>query len=935
MLSKSWEGARWWKCDFHTHTPASDDYGKGPDQESLKDRSPREWLLDYMRAGIDCVAVTDHNSGAWIDQLKSDLDELRNEQPEGYRDLYLFPGMEISVQGGVHLLALLAIEATTSGIDNLRGAVGLRGAPGTSGNVTTKSFVDVVNEIIRAGGIAIPAHVDGRSGLFTQGVGGDTLKQALSCSGVFAMETMASDYSPPQSYHDKKIRWTNILGSDSHHPLGRAGQRFPGSHFTWVKMGVPNLDGLRLALRDGRLSVRRSDDCPVDPNQHASSVIDSIEVSGAKYIGRREPFIAKLNPWLNAIIGGRGTGKSTLVECLRIALRRDDELPDDLKADFEKYAAVQETRDDTGLLTKEAAICVVYRKDESTYRIQWSPTGDLVAIEEFKNREWSRAQGEIRQRFPIRMFSQKQIFQLAKTPGALLTIVDDAQEVDRRSWDERWRKEENNYLSSRLKTRKIENEILEEPRLRGELDDVMRKLAVLEQSGQGDVLRTFQWRCRQKRTIEAWEKTWDGVGDRLRGLGADILPDILDDTQMDTTSRTDPPFLVQAVIATDRLKVIRKQLDEIAEEADRILSDWRTDLSKSAWKQAYDAAVVAYRSQRAKLEAEGVGGPSTYGELVQRRQIIERRLELVENRKREALTLKARQRASLEKLLELRRQLTDARRSFLDCILSENRYIRIRVIPYGERETAETKFRNLLHRTDRSFEKDIGAPGGEGLLGRIYSGGSGLLGRINQSTQDAKNIEGALNEVKQLLRSVAEGFNYSGMFADQRFAAHLRRLPPETFDRADVWFPEDSLDVQYSPTGDGRNFQSIKDGSPGQKTAALLAFLLSYGDEPLILDQPEDDLDNQLIHDLIVKQVRDIKQNRQVIVVTHNPNIVVNGDAELVLALSARGGATQIECKGSLQLKDVRETVCAIMEGGRDAFEERFRRIVGEEFGVR
>ncbi len=935
MLSKRWEGARWWKCDLHAHTPASDDYGKGPDQESLKNRSPREWLLDYMRAGIDCVAVTDHNSGAWINHLKSDLDELGHEQPEGHRDLYLFPGIEISVHGGVHLLALLAIEATTSDIDNLRGAVGLRGAPGISGDVTTKSFVDVVNEIIRAGGIAIPAHVDGRSGLFTQGVGGDTLKQALSCSGVFAMETMASDYSPPQSYHDKKIRWTNILGSDSHHPLGRAGQRFPGSHFTWVKMGVPNLDGLRLALRDGSLSVRRSDDCPGNPNQHASSMIDSIEVSAAKYIGRKEPFIAKLNPWLNAIIGGRGTGKSTLVECLRIALRRNDELPDDLKADFEKYAAVQETRDDTGLLTKEAAIRVVYRKDESTYRIQWSPTGGLAAIEEYKNKEWSQAQGEIRQRFPIRMFSQKQIFQLAKTPGALLTIVDDAREVDRRSWDQRWRKEETNYLSSRLKTRKIENEILEEPRLRGELDDVMRKLAVSEQSGQGGVLRTFQRRCRQKRAIEAWEKTWDGVGDRLRGLGANILPDVLDDAHMDTASQTDPPLLAQAVIATDRLEVIRKQLDEIAAEADRILSDWRMDLSESAWKQAYDAAAAAYNAQREKLEAEGVGDPSTYGELVQRRQMIEQRLELIENRKREVLTLKARQTASLGRLLDLRRELTDARRSFLSRILSDNRYVRIRVIPYGGHETAEADFRDLLQRTDRSFERDIGAPGGEGLLGRIYPEVGGLLGRINQSTQDGRNIEGELNEVKKLLRSVAEGSNASGMVADQRFAVHLRRLPPEAFDRADVWFPEDSLDVQYSPTGDSRNFRSIKDGSPGQMTAALLAFLLSYGDEPLILDQPEDDLDNQLIHELIVKQVRDIKQNRQIIVVTHNPNIVVNGDAELVLALSARGGATRIECKGSLQQQRVRETVCAIMEGGRDAFEERFRRIAGEEFGVR
>ena len=61
--------------------------------------------------------------------------------------------------------------------------------------------------------------------------------------------------------------------------------------------------------------------------------------------------------------------------------------------------------------------------------------------------------------------------------------------------------------------------------------------------------------------------------------------------------------------------------------------------------------------------------------------------------------------------------------------------------------------------------------------------------------------------------------------------------------------------------------------------------------------------------------------------ITHNANIVVNGDAELVVALAARGGQTQIEAQGSLQEKGVRDTICNIMEGGREAFERRYRRI--------
>lgn len=78
MTEWNWNGSRWWKFDFHTHTPKSDDYGKGPQQAQIKQRTPKEWLLDYMRAGIDCVAIMDHNSGAWIDKLRNALGDLED-----------------------------------------------------------------------------------------------------------------------------------------------------------------------------------------------------------------------------------------------------------------------------------------------------------------------------------------------------------------------------------------------------------------------------------------------------------------------------------------------------------------------------------------------------------------------------------------------------------------------------------------------------------------------------------------------------------------------------------------------------------------------------------------------------------------------------------------------------------------------------------------
>ncbi len=918
MTERKWNGARWWKFDFHTHTPASDDYGKGSKHAALRRRSPGEWLLDFMRAGIDCVAVTDHNTGEWVDLVKEALGQLQSEKPEGFRPLHVFPGMEISVNNGIHLLAIFDPSKTTADLEALRGAVGYSGTRGRSDDVTSKSFIEVASEVASAGGIPIPAHVDDYKGLFKVSLG-TTLTQVLKCKDIFAMELVDLDSPKPASYTDGKVNWTEVLGSDSHHPRGEAGQRHPGSHFTWVKMGSPNIEGLRLALLDGRLSVQRSDQGGADPNEHADSVIEGIEVTDARYFGREHPFEQTFNPWLNAVIGGRGTGKSTLVEFLRLALRRDDEWPEDLRPELEKYHGIYANREDEGLLTKDAAIRVVYRKDGSRFRIQWNGRGDLVPIEhEDGDGRWQRTEGDVRQRFPVRIYSQKQIFQLARTPLALLKVVDETPAVDRHSWSEKWQTEENRFLSLRAKTREIKVGLAEEPRLRGELDDVKRKLAIFEQAGHAETLKSFQKGRRQQRDVESWEEGWIDAGEKLRRAVAEIVPDLPDGTSFDADSVADNELMDHAAKTRGRLDEIRKKVEALASQADEIVTEWRKGKDGSSWKRSVDAAAQNYHALQEKLSREGAGDPAAYGELVQRRQTIEQRLMELDERRKQIVTLEDQAKTQLQRLLEIRQELTRSRSGFLDEVLWENPYVRIRVLPYGARETVEGEIRGLLRREDGGFDKDIGTPDGEGLLGRLYVDGDG-----------AEDMERNLAEVKEKIRRIASTPDHAALaagIADKRFTTHVGKLPPEALDRLDLWFPEDSLEVRYSATGDGRSFRSIQEGSPGQKTAALLAFLLSYGKEPLILDQPEDDLDNHLIYGLIVNQLREVKRHRQVIVVTHNANIVVNGDAELVTALESLG-ETRKECEGSLQERQVRETICAVMEGGRKALDDRYRRI--------
>ena len=916
MKEWKWEGSRWWKFDFHTHTPASRDYGKGPDQTILKQRTPREWLLDYMRAGIDCVAITDHNSGEWIDRVKDALVQLECECPEEFRPIYVFPGVEISVNGGIHLLAIFGRDKKTSDIDSLLGKVEFEGEKGSSSEVTRHSLIEVIDEVVSVGAIAIPAHVDKEKGLF-KAMAGPTLEQILECNNIFAAELVDLAYDKPRTYVDKKTNWTEVLGSDSHHPSGNSQEKYSGSHFTWVKMGAPSIDGLRLALLDGSLSVIRSDEARDNPNEHAKMILESIEVSQARYLGRAESFRMGFNPWLNSIIGGRGTGKSTLVEFLRIALRRTDELPEDLREEFGKYEKVYSDRKESGLLTAETTIKTIYRKDDSRFRIQWYPSGNLESIEEeIEEGQWKRTEGDVRQRFPVRIYSQKQIFDLAKKPLALLSIVDDAPRVDRRSWNEKWKLAESKFLALRAKSRELESGFSEESRLRGELEDVKRTQEIFEQAGYADVLRNFQKLSRQGRTIETWEESWIDVAERLQQVADEMVPDPLEDETFNLELQADAELQDHVATVRESLGGLSKEARSLASQASKILALWKKNRDESSWKQGAVSAEQEYQKLKEELAREGETDPAGYGELVQRRQLIERRLERLGESKKQIKELGKQIDKQLQKMIETRRELTEARRDFLNEVLNENQYVRIKVVPYGATDIVEAEFRQFLQKEGSSFEKDIGSPNGEGLLGNLYT----------EDNSCGEAIEKKLAELKGNIRDLASG---KGNFQvkDSRFSTHVSNLNPEAIDRIDAWFPEDSLDVQYNATGEGEKFLSIKEGSPGQRTAALLAFLLSYGNEPLILDQPEDDLDNLLIYDLIVTQLRNMKRSRQIIVVTHNANIVVNGDSELVVALAPNHGETKKDCNGSLQEKKVRETICTIMEGGSKAFEDRYRRI--------
>lgn len=909
----SWVGSRWWSFDFHCHTPASDDYGKGPDQAVLKETLPRDWLLQYMRAGIDCVAVTDHNSGEWIDILKQALVDLRNEDNPDFRPLYIFPGVEVMVSGNIHVLAIFPMDKSTSDIDSFIGAVGYSGTKGRNDGCSVRSIVEVVDIVTQFGGIAIPAHVDDWKNGLLKACSGTTLDQVLNHTGILAIEIVDLTCSKPQLYIDKKTNWSEVLGSDSHYPTGTRGQRFPGSHFTWVKMSEPSFDGLRLALIDGSLSLRRSDQLPEDPNEHGPLYIEEITVSNAKYVGRVRPFNCRFNPWLNAIIGGRGSGKSTILESLRNVLKREDEIPESLKSELAKYRTTSVSRQDEWLLLGSTVMSVVYRKDGGRFRITWENADNSYKIEqETAPSQWRVTEGDITQRFPVRIYSQKQIFDIAKHPQALLKVIDDAPEVDYRNWELRHDELVKRYFSIQARSREIRAGLQEESYVKGQLSDVKRKLEVFESAGHANTLKEYQLRQNQSRAIEIWENSWADSAEKVRAFAAGILPEEID-TESFLEETVENRGLLQSVgeIRSSFMQ-LQSRIQEIANEIDDLQNLWHGSKTRVAVLCEIARASEEYELLIKPPSEVGATDPSDYGKLVKYRQDLEEQLKTFEDKQRTLEVCQLEAEKCLREIAEHRVQITKHRDQFLKKTLAENPHVRIEVIPYGNTETIEDELRSLINR-ENGFDRDIGSVyGEEGLLSIFTKDHSQALGQITELKSALLGIRG--NEPERIEST-----------KDKRFVSHIQSLPPDTIDRIQCWFPEDSLEVQYSLKGD--DFRPVAQGSPGQKTAALLAFILSYGDEPLILDQPEDDLDNHLIYELIVTQLREIKERRQVLVVTHNANIVVNGDAENIIALDVRSGQTQIAAQGGLQELSIRDEICKVMEGGKEAFEQRYRRI--------
>ena len=886
MSSWTFSGARWWRFDFHTHTPASRDFLEGSDQQVKDKVTPTRWLQKFMEKKIDCVAITDHNSGAWIDELKKELDELTQKNPDWYRPLHLFPGVEISASGGVHILAVFGTEKTTADIQSLLGAVGYRGEHGDSNTETTKSIVEVIDIIHdQYGGIAIPAHVDKDKGLFK--LKGNALTDVLKKKNILAMEVVDRNGSRPPQFRSMGVRWSEVRGSDTHNFRGK---NF--GVFTWVKMNSePSIEGLKLALHDGDgISL----DMAATPNRYPDLVIEELRVEKARYLGRSESLVCRFSPFLNTIIGGRGSGKSTLLEFMRLVLRRNEGIDESLP-ELGKYFVTG----DNGLLTTDSILSLIYRKHGVRYRLSWVAEGGTSSLEEHTGGEWQPcAEGAIKSLFPVDIYSQKQIFALANDPNSkgLLAKIDEASAVDADNINRQIRDLASRYGQIDLKMRELHNKIASMEKISGELGDLQRQIEQIEKSGHKDILQKYRLRQQQLSEIRQLENKWHDMDRQLAEMHDSIvLPGFAEKSFAEQSD-----MLSALTKENDAWLAVCRELQAIREKASELLHGWPNRKNSAAWMLSLQEDLDKYKELHEQLAIEGTD-PNRYPALLQKRDVLQQELNKIAGYKSELDNLTQEKQTILDSIDRVRDQLTTNRQKFLDDVLKGNESLHIEVIPFGEHwDGVEKAIRRILHCGNR-FDSDVNN------LKEIYHRDSG------------KNFVGLKNAVTYARSEKAPA-------KDKRYAAHLRGLPQESINDLLLWWPEDSLKITF-----GNEKQKLEQGSPGQKAAALLSFILSYGDSPLLLDQPEDDLDNEVIYSSIVRQLRQKKKQKQLIIVTHNANIVVNGDAEMVFSLKVSGGESKAKHADGIQNREIRRAICDVLEGGKQAFSQRYRRIHLEE----
>jgi hypothetical protein len=252
LMDRTTDNRKWWKIDFHTHSPESND-------THMDGVTEYDWLLAFMHAEIDAVAITDHNTGSWIDRIKNAYSILEDNNNPGFRSLIIFPGVEITTCENIHLLAIFKPQSNTPSIESFLDQIGcpseMRGEASCSADAGIGKIISMIQ---KSNGIAIPAHIDRKKGRGMFCLNSDPLSDLIASGKISVVESsgLVSDW--PDPYQNNPWNWAIITGSDTHtlnddDPISRT----PGSVLTRIFTDSLEFDNLRAFFQSGNSGIVR------------------------------------------------------------------------------------------------------------------------------------------------------------------------------------------------------------------------------------------------------------------------------------------------------------------------------------------------------------------------------------------------------------------------------------------------------------------------------------------------------------------------------------------------------------------------------------------------------------------------------------------------------------------------------------------------------
>lgn len=925
-----YKGTRWYKCDFHIHTTASECFQD-------KDITAQQWVEKAIESGLDCVAVTDHNSSLGIDEIK--------EAAVG-TNLTIFPGVELTCDTSkIHLLILFDTNKTEADVNYFLARTDIkRNDYGKQGTNTTKSILQIAELAQTDGALVIPAHIDEYNGLGALSV--DILKKLYSDYGINAVQivhkefldtnvqiaeneelkTLLNDYysNPTPAIDDAIVKeWHTpvkyaleanlgiLTFSDNPHEPSNSkhGLWGIGNKYSWIKMDeIPSLEGLRQAFLLPDFRVRNMFDSEIQPYDLPDLWIKSLKISATKVTDRTIPLFIEFSPQLNTIIGGRGSGKSSLLRFIRGVFNRNEDIQSlsDILKDQTEFYKLFDNRTKKGVITSESVIEVEFVRNEVLYKVKaeniTSSTSQTNTIFKFNitTKNWEVENSESFIDFlQFEQYSQKQIYEIAQEPNSLRERIDNSiEEFEQSKRDRDLIK--TSYLEKAASIRTKQQQIAGKGKLQTEIKDIEEQIKKYQQSGISQLLTSREKFTIQKNIISKFISEFKTKESELENLIATFQ--ISDIEYNDFNEAHSNELSVYSKAAIDSFTILKQELENQRVKLNGIHIEFNGKAVSSQWKSDFESNQTELEAKKTELEKAGIDDIVNFEKLSASKETKETELAdiiLIE----QSLTEEIPQKQVLQNQYLLKtKEITSLRQTFVSQNMQDDR-VKVSVKPFRNKTDFQYKLRSILQRPN-SFESDV-----DNLVDLCFNG----------------NVEKKIKSVRKVFLDILSEIEVTEVEITGHFINLVRGLSNEQIDEIALFLPEDEIEIQYKPTGSS-SFKPLSTASAGQKTTAILTFILSQGKTPLVLDQPEDDLDNRLVYELVVDRLNKAKEHRQIIVVTHNANIPVNGDSEYIISMNSESKKLNIICSGSVERGVIKKEICDVMEGSEKAFKMRYQR---------